>query len=181
MAEMVTVASRLPMAVQIQEPVPEEFKEKPGDAPPLSSITLNGANHAQAIGGAGHTEVDGEVLQKWMEANKNHPWVKGKLISKVEGDIKEPSALFGFEPGLKLAEGDSENTKAAEKGSSVKEEGPVSSLDMKTTTDIPKGMETVPADQIPQTALPGAGPGPHDDAPTVTEGSTPILPDPEKA
>lgn len=177
MPDTVKVASAASMSFTMVEPLPEEFKDKPGAAPELKSALINGSNHSSAVDGRGISEVDASLFEKWMAANESNPLAKA--LTKIEGEVKAVKHLFGFEPGLKLAEKDSENTQAAEKGSTVTEEGPVSGADMKGTTDIPAGLSQVPADQIPATVMPGSGPGPHDDAPMVSEGQTPFLEDPE--
>lgn len=45
------------------------------------TVTLNGANASNVIGGYGLTEgVDKDAFEKWMEVHKNQPYVKKELV-----------------------------------------------------------------------------------------------------
>ena len=45
------------------------------------TVTLNGANSSNVIGGYGLTEgVDKEAFEKWLEVHKNQPYVKNEMV-----------------------------------------------------------------------------------------------------
>lgn len=45
------------------------------------TVTLNGANASNVIGGYGLTDgVDKDAFDKWLEAHKNQPYVKKELV-----------------------------------------------------------------------------------------------------
>ena len=140
MTDTVTVASRAPMAIQIQEPLPDEFREKPGLAPILRTATLNGANHPSARGGAGFTHgVSAEVFKLWHEGQVKAKSALAELVSIVEPDEadKPDAAEYGFEPGLKRLADNAENAEAAQQGSTVTHEAPVASAEMAAHSDTP--------------------------------------------
>ena len=131
MPETVKIASKLPIAIQITEPVPDQFKDKPGLAPQLKSAVINGTNTRGAASEAVTHDVDADMFKKWSEANPQHAdhlRVLGK-DEEVGG-----AADFGFEPGLKKA---SEDGKSASDGSTVKDAGPVKASDMAATSSVP--------------------------------------------
>ena len=136
MSDKITVASRAHMAMRITEPMPEEFKDKPGLAPVLRTMTLNGANHEGAMAGAGITrDVDPEMFRLWLEDAKRSGSPLAGLVSEVsEGETGEPKLEYGFEPGL-----DRMKAQGADmaKGSTVTHEGLVTSTEMAATSDTP--------------------------------------------
>ena len=140
MTDTVTVASRAPMAIQIQEPMPEEYREKPGEAPLLRGATINGANHSSARGGVGFTHgVSAEVFKLWHEAQIKGRSALAHLVSIVEPEEadKPVAAEYGFEPGLTRLSENAENTRAAEQGSTVAHEAPVKSSELAAHSDTP--------------------------------------------
>ncbi len=140
MTDTVTVASRAPMAIQIQEPLPDEFREKPGEAPLLRSATLNGSNHPGAKGGVGFTHgVEAEVFDLWHKAQVKAKSALAGMFSIVDPkEADKPVPLeYGFEPGLERMSENAENTSAAEEGSTVTHEGPVTSEEMAARSDTP--------------------------------------------
>lgn len=152
MPSTITVGSKAHAAIRITEPMPEKYKDKPGEAPALRTITLNGANHADAKFGLGVTKgVDADVFHKWLDSEKNANTNLAGLVSEMseEEAAKDSPVGYGFEPGLKALAADAENTAKASEGSTVKEAGPVTAADMKATTVIPATLAAVPADQIP--------------------------------
>lgn len=90
MGATVTVACKLPHGLHIQ--IREIEKTRDGEISkgigPV--VTLNGANHDEAIAGHGFTpDVDKEFFDKWLSQNKEQPFVKNKLVFAQE---KEGSA-----------------------------------------------------------------------------------------
>lgn len=78
MPDTISVASKVHTAVKVGEPLPDEFKDKPGEAPELQTLVLNGSNHPDAKGGEGITHnVDAGVFHRILDGFKNskHPWM----------------------------------------------------------------------------------------------------------
>lgn len=67
MAEVVTVGCKLPNGLVVEI---EGY-----------TVTLNGANSSNVIGGYGLTEgVDKTAFDKWLKAHANQPYVKNELV-----------------------------------------------------------------------------------------------------
>lgn len=161
MADTIKVASRSPMAIRITESA--EGKE-PGTE--LKSAVLSGSS---SIRGSleGVTEVDAAFFRQWLKANPDHPAVAAGLIREMDEDEDIASAdKFGFEPALKAAVDDKDNSKAAAKGSTVTDGGPVKSSDLATRSDTPN--DDSPRSQT--TVVPVSA------APVVTQPITPAAP-----
>jgi hypothetical protein len=104
MTDTVTVASRVPMALTIQEPLPAEFKDKPGEAPLLQTAVINGANHGEAKGNVGFTHnVNAAMFKAWHELQVKGKTALADLVSIVspEEAEKDDPVEYGHEIGLK--------------------------------------------------------------------------------
>lgn len=133
-SKTVRVASRAHTPLVLFEPHPDP--EKPGNSPPLRSVTL--AAHGQP-GVESVSDVDAEVWHAWKKANPHHEWLSNGIVREVPADHEpqqEPEE-FGFEAGLEAAAKDKDAKKAAKAGSAVKDEAPVSDEDMTPTSDTP--------------------------------------------
>jgi len=97
MAEMITVACKLPHGIHMD-------LHEPGK--PKRRFTLKGNNSSRVIGGYGiTTDVPKDFFDKWMSLHKDHPAVSGKLIfahqqlASLESQAKERAELkHGMEP-----------------------------------------------------------------------------------
>ncbi|EJK9924938.1 hypothetical protein AGJ01_004261 [Cronobacter sakazakii] len=85
------------------------------------TVTLNGANSSNVVGGYGLTEgVDKDAFEKWLEVHKNQPYVKNELVfaqakansaqSKATKNASVKSGLEGLPqdnpaPGIEKADG----------------------------------------------------------------------------
>lgn len=128
------VLSRAHMPIVLQEPMPNP--EKPGDAPPLRTVTLGAHPH----GHGAVTELTGdevEVFHKWMKANPNHAFIHNKVFEEVGDDYEMPGARFGHELILEDYKKDKGAVKAAREGSAVTEPGPVPPDALTPTTNSP--------------------------------------------
>jgi hypothetical protein len=98
MAEMITVACRLPHGLHL-----DNFR---GEMNPENRVrvTLNGANKSQIIGGCGTTAVARDHWDEWMKRNANAPFLKNGSVwvaknqsdSMAEGQSRA-SEKTGFE------------------------------------------------------------------------------------
>lgn len=107
MAEVVTVGCKLPngLVVDIDG----------------YTVTLNGANASNIVGGYGLTEnVDKAAFEKWMKAHADQPYVKNELVfaqaktnsaeSKAKENASVKSGLEGLPqdkpaPGIEKSDG----------------------------------------------------------------------------
>ncbi len=143
MADNLRIRSGLLMRIAATEPVPDEFKDKPGLAPALRSIEI-------APGLNEFSGTDAEVYGLWAKANPTFvasaDAVKSGdtagLVYEVTGD--EPDDEYGFEPALARAQGSSD-------GSTVTDAGPVKASDMAQKSDT-----SAPAILAPGTVTPAA-------------------------
>ena len=150
MADTLRIRSDLPIAHRAVEPLPDEFKEKPGLAPTLRSVIIKpGMNE--------FTGPEAEVYNAWAKANPgfvaSDEDVKNGLgmgkISQVKGDV--PDQEFGFQPALdRISQGD--NASVAAEGSMLKEPGPAKASDMAQTSDVPNDIS--PRSQTPSAIAP---------------------------
>ena len=151
MPDTITVGSRAHAAIMIREPMPAEFKDKPGEAPDLRTVMLNGANHEDAVAGVGVTKgVDASLFHAWLDDQKR----SGTKLASMMFEMSDDEAMgmpmqFGHEPCMEALGADGENTAKAAEGSTVKDEAPVKASDLKATTVIPAPLAGVPADQVP--------------------------------
>ncbi|ELQ6249048.1 hypothetical protein AUN02_14555 [Cronobacter sakazakii] len=107
MAETIVVGCKLPNGLVVEQ---EGY-----------TVTLNGANSSNVVGGYGLTEgVDKDAFEKWLEAHKNQPYVKNELVfaqakansaqSKATENASVKSGLEGLPqdkpaPGIEKADG----------------------------------------------------------------------------
>ncbi|EOV0647698.1 hypothetical protein ACOIOT_003404 [Cronobacter turicensis] len=107
MAETIVVGCKLPNGLVVEQ---EGY-----------TVTLNGANSSNVVGGYGLTEgVDKDAFEKWMEVHKNQPYVKNELVfaqakansaqSKANENASVKSGLEGLPqdkpaPGIEKADG----------------------------------------------------------------------------
>jgi hypothetical protein len=130
MSKTIRILSRAHTGMVLREPMPET--DKPGEAPPLRQIVLDG-------NGAVST-VDAEVFAAWKKANPNDPLLVGGIIQEIADGDEAPEEVFGHEPALKAHADDAEAVKASEAGVQV-EAGPgqLTSEDMTPTNGTPPG------------------------------------------
>ncbi|EGT4273709.1 hypothetical protein VWS36_004198 [Cronobacter sakazakii] len=107
MAETIVVGCKLPNGLVVEQ---EGY-----------TVTLNGANSSNVVGGYGLTEgVDKDAFEKWLEVHKNQPYVKNELVfaqakansaqSKATENASVKSGLEGLPqdkpaPGIEKADG----------------------------------------------------------------------------
>ena len=128
--KMVRILNRSHTALTLTEPMPNP--EKPGDAPPLRSVSL--------AGNGAVSEVDAEVYNAWKAANEHHVFVTNGILEEVGDDCQDEPEVFGHEPALEAAAKDADARKAAEAGSQA-EAGPgaLTSADMTPENGTPPG------------------------------------------
>lgn len=107
MAETIVVGCKLPNGLVVEQ---DGY-----------TVTLNGANSSNVVGGYGLTEgVDKDAFAKWMEVHKNQPYVKNELVfaqakansaqSKATENASVKTGLEGLPqdkpaPGIEKADG----------------------------------------------------------------------------
>jgi hypothetical protein len=107
MAETIVVGCKLPNGLVVEQ---DGY-----------TVTLNGANSSNVVGGYGLTEgVDKDAFEKWMEVHKNQLYVKNELVfaqakansaqSKATENASVKSGLEGLPqdkpaPGIEKADG----------------------------------------------------------------------------
>ncbi|WP_336281107.1 hypothetical protein [Cronobacter dublinensis] len=107
MAETIVVGCKLPNGLVVEQ---DGY-----------TVTLNGSNSSNVVGGYGLTEgVDKDAFEKWMEVHKNQPYVKNELVfaqakansaqSKANENASVKSGLEGLPqdkpaPGIEKADG----------------------------------------------------------------------------
>lgn len=153
----VRILNRSHTAITLTEPMPNP--EKPGDAPPLRTISL--AAHGTP-GSSRVSEVDGEVWSAWKQANPNHAFLANGILEEVGDDYKDPDTVFGHEPMLEAAAKDPEAVRLAEAGVPMDEDAEAGSL--------------TAADMTPVNSTP-----PGDDAGEPRHASQPGEPEPERS
>lgn len=117
-SKTIRVVSRAHTALTLQEPMPNP--EKPGEAPPLRTVTLGANGEVTNL-----SEDDAEVFNAWKAANKDHVFMRDGILEEVGDDYEAPSAVYGHEAILEAALKDKDAVKASKEGSMVTEEGPV--------------------------------------------------------
>lgn len=123
MSDTVRVKSSLMLPVSISEPLPKEFADKPGAAPALKTGVVR----------PGTNDVDADLWRAYSGADPKPSFVAdGHIVEAPSEEEEEAGAGFGFEPALKAA-----STEGAAEGSTIKAAGPVSSADMKPTSNAP--------------------------------------------
>lgn len=101
MAKTVTIASRIPMAIRLEEP--DGNPDKPGLSKARQSIVINGAgNELGALEGF-TADVDEALFDAWVEANSNHDAVVNGLLRKVPQGEPEEAITYGFETVMPTA------------------------------------------------------------------------------
>ena len=117
----VRVLSRSHTALTLSEPTPNP--EKPGDAPPLKTVTL--------AGNGAVSEVDAETYQAWKKGNPNHPFMTTGILEEVGDDYEPEAEVFGHEPALEASLKEKGARKAARSGSEVEaESGEITGAEM---------------------------------------------------
>ncbi|EJA3108147.1 MULTISPECIES: hypothetical protein [Cronobacter] len=107
MAETIVVGCKLPNGLVVEQ---DGY-----------TVTLNGSNSSNVVGGYGLTEgVDKDAFEKWLEVHKNQPYVKNELVfaqakansaqSKATENASVKSGLEGLPqdkpaPGIEKADG----------------------------------------------------------------------------
>lgn len=126
----VRILNRSHAPLTLTEPAPNP--EKPGDAPPLRSVTLDG-------NGAVST-VDAEVYGAWKAANEHHNFLTGNILEEVGDDYEDAPEVFGHEPALEAVTKDRTERKAAKAGSEVEAEaGQITGEEMTPENSTPPG------------------------------------------
>ena len=86
MADTITVASKVPMAILIVDP-------REGDEHVAEPIEINGARHPSGVAGIGLTEgVDAAFFKAWIDANQDHPAVSNGLLYEVDPEQDDVGA-----------------------------------------------------------------------------------------
>lgn len=120
MSKKILVSSMAHTALTLMEPNPNP--EKPGDSPPLRSVTINSSGQP---GRAALTTLEGEdaeVFSNWAKANKNSDLLRSGVLSDGEesdGEESDGEEKWGHETFLPEAEGSGSTVK--EKAGKVKE------------------------------------------------------------
>ncbi|EOC1127308.1 hypothetical protein AAAW35_000284 [Cronobacter sakazakii] len=107
MAETIVVGCKLPNGLVVEQ---DGY-----------TVTLNGSNSSNVVGGYGLTEgVDKDAFENWLEVHKNQPYVKNELVfaqakansaqSKATENASIKSGLEGLPqdkpaPGIEKADG----------------------------------------------------------------------------
>lgn len=102
MAKTVTIASRIPMAIRIEEA--DGNPDKPGLSKQRRSLVINGAGNELGAPEGFTADVDEALFDAWVGANANHAAVVNGLLRKVpQGEPKE-AITYGFETVLPVAD-----------------------------------------------------------------------------
>lgn len=126
------VLSRAHTPLVLREPMPNP--EKPGDAPPLRSVTLGSSGHP---GRPYVTELSPEDAEVYHAYRKANPHSFAGVIEEVGDDYEEEGPVFGHEAILERAAKDKDAVKAAREGSMVKDAGPVPADALTPTNNSP--------------------------------------------
>ncbi|MEZ2410541.1 hypothetical protein AB6806_27470 [Bosea sp. RCC_152_1] len=102
MGKTVTIASRIPMAIRIEEP--EGNPDKPGLSKDRQSTVIKGAGNDLGTVEGLTTGVDEDVFDAWVKANPNHAAVVNGMLRKVPGDEAPAEIVYGFETALPVPE-----------------------------------------------------------------------------
>lgn len=82
---------------------PNPNPEKPGDAPPLRSVTIGSSGHPGVPSVTKLEGEDAEVYGAWAKANENGDLLRSGVLS--EGEEQDGEIVFGHETFLEGAEG----------------------------------------------------------------------------
>lgn len=102
MAKTVTIASRIPMAIRIEEA--DGNPDKPGLSKQRRSIVINGAGNELGAPEGFTADVDEALFDAWVDANANHAAVVNGLLRKVSQGEPEEAITYGFETVLPVAD-----------------------------------------------------------------------------
>lgn len=102
MGKAVTIASRIPMAIRIEEP--EGNPDKPGLSKERRSIVIQGAGNELGTVEGLTVGVDEAIFDAWVKDNPNHSAVVNGLLRKVSGDEGPAEIVYGFEAALPAPE-----------------------------------------------------------------------------
>lgn len=108
MAKSLRVRSTAHTALTLMEPNPNP--EKPGDAPPLRSVTIGSSGHPGVPFTTELTGEDAEVYAAWKKANPNSDLLRGEVLS--DGTEDDEETVFGHEAFLEGAKGSPSTSKA---------------------------------------------------------------------
>lgn len=95
MGKTVTIASRIPMAIRIEEA--DGNPDKPGLSKQRRSIVINGAGNDLGTVEGFTADVDEALFDAWVDANANHAAVVNGLLRKVPQGEPEEVITYGFE------------------------------------------------------------------------------------
>ncbi|MGO4171562.1 hypothetical protein [Bosea sp. TAF32] len=98
MAKTVTIASRIPMAIRMEEA--ERNPDKPGLSKERRSIVIQGAGNELGTVEGLTRDVDEALFDAWVKANPNHAAVVNGLLRKVGADEEPEGIVYGFETAL---------------------------------------------------------------------------------
>lgn len=102
MGKTVTIASRIPMAIRIEEA--DGNPDKPGLSKQRRSIVINGAGNELGAPEGFTADVDEALFDAWVDANSNHAAVVNGLLRKVPQGEPEEAITYGFETVLPVAD-----------------------------------------------------------------------------
>lgn len=102
MGKTVTIASRIPMAIRIEEP--EGSPDKPGLSKDRRSIVIRGVGNELGTVEGFTPDVDEAIFDAWVKANPNHAAIVNGLLRKASADEEIAGIDYGFETALPAAE-----------------------------------------------------------------------------
>lgn len=89
--------------IVLTEPNPNP--EKPGDAPPLRSVTINASGRPGVPAVTKLEGDDAEAFSAWAKANKNGDLLRGEILTLGSDDDEDGEIEWGHEVFLEGAEG----------------------------------------------------------------------------
>lgn len=95
MGKTVTIASRIPMAIRIEEA--NTNPDKPGLSKERRFIVINGAGNDLGVTEGFTPDVDEALFDAWVKDNPNHAAVVNGLLRKAAADEEQPGIVYGFE------------------------------------------------------------------------------------
>lgn len=101
MGKTVTIASRIPMAIRIEEA--DSNAEKPGLSKERRSVVINGAGNALGVTEGFTPDVDEALFDAWVDANPNHAAVVNGLLRKAATGEEPQAITYGFDAGAEPA------------------------------------------------------------------------------
>ncbi|WP_038367855.1 hypothetical protein [Bosea sp. UNC402CLCol] len=101
MGKTVTIASRIPMAIRIEEP--EGNPDKPGLSKDRQRTVIKGAGNDLGTVEGLTAGVDEDLFDAWVKANPNHGAVVNGLLRKVGAEEQPQGITYGFEAASEKA------------------------------------------------------------------------------